>query len=187
MQSIDEVRTERLILARINRPDVESIVSLYGDPEVMALLGGIWTAEQTESLVAWFVEHWARLGFGPWTAREAISNHFVGLIGLLPVRLDDIVEVHIGYVLMPKFWRRGLATEATRAIVDIAFTALDFPSLTSYTVPNNLAARRVMEKAGFSFERNFTDEKGVPQVLYRLTRVKWRESGGMSPRPAARS
>jgi hypothetical protein len=36
MPSIDEVRTERLILSRVNRLDVEDVSSLYGDPEVMA-------------------------------------------------------------------------------------------------------------------------------------------------------
>jgi RimJ/RimL family protein N-acetyltransferase len=138
--------------------------------------------------VGWFVEHWARHGFGPWIAREAISNQFVGLIGLLhQVLVDEIAEVHPGYVLRRQFWGRGLATESLRAVTGIAFSVLNFPSLAGFTSPSNVSARRVMEKVGFSFERNFTDAKGVPQVLYRLTQPKWRDSAGMFPGQIAKS
>jgi RimJ/RimL family protein N-acetyltransferase len=36
----------------------------------------------------------------------------------------------------------------------------------SFTLPNNLASRRVMDKAGFRYERNFI-HANLPHVLYR--------------------
>ena len=40
-------------------------------------------------------------------------------------------------------------------------------SVVSFTLPGNLASRRVMEKLGFRFERE-TTYAGLPHVLYRL-------------------
>ena len=37
----------------------------------------------------------------------------------------------------------------------------------SFTLPDNVASRRVMEKLGFRFERD-TPYAGLPHVLYRL-------------------
>ena len=36
----------------------------------------------------------------------------------------------------------------------------------AYTLPDNLASRRVMEKAGFAYEREI-QWVGMPHVLYR--------------------
>lgn len=175
MQIIDELRTERLILDRISSHDIENVASLYGDYEVMSMLGGSWTLAQTQVEVKKQSQHWTKHGFGPWIVRHAISNRFVGLSALLQERIEESTEVHIGYVLMREFWGQGFATELARAITDVGFSVVNCPSLVCYTVPTNLRARRVVEKAGFSFERNFSDKKGVPQVLYRLTQAMWRE------------
>jgi RimJ/RimL family protein N-acetyltransferase len=178
MQPIDEIRSERLTLSRIRSLDVENLTSLYSDSEVMATLGGSWTAGQTEVEIEKLLQHWAQHGFGPWMARESISTRLVGITGLLQIVLEEIAEVHVGYVLAREFWGQGLATEMARASAHAGLSILNLPSLISFTLPTNLASRRVMEKVGFSFERNFTDKKGVPQVLYRLTRATWRESAG---------
>ena len=176
MKPIDEVRTERLTLRRIGSLDVENLSSLYGDSEVMAMLGGSWTAAQTEVEVEKLLQHWEQYGFGPWIARQSISTRFVGITGLLRIVIEEVAEVHVGYVLAREFWGQGLATEMARASAHVGLSTLDLPSLVSFTLPTNLASRRVMEKVGFSFERNFTDKKGVPQVLYRLSQATWRES-----------
>jgi ribosomal-protein-alanine N-acetyltransferase len=98
MQRIGEVRTERLILQRIGSLDVENMRSLHGDPNVMAALGGIRTAAQTQAEVESLSKHWAQHGFGPWIVREAISNRFVGMGGLHRVSIEEVAEIAIGYM-----------------------------------------------------------------------------------------
>lgn len=41
--------------------------------------------------------------------------------------------------------------------------------LVAFTLPHNAASRRVMEKAGFAYERD-TEHAGLPHVLYRSRR-----------------
>jgi ribosomal-protein-alanine N-acetyltransferase len=170
MQHIDHVRTDRLFLTRITSLDIENLSCLYGDAEVMAMLGGSMTSVQIEVQTNDLLRHWAEHGFGPWVVRDAVSDRFIGIGCLLYILIDAVVEVHVGYALGRELWGQGFATEFARASIRIGFSVLGFPALVSFTAPSNLAARRVMEKVGFSFERDFTDKKGVPQVLYRLTR-----------------
>ena len=51
----------------------------------------------------------------------------------------------------------------------MAFDVLGLPDLVTYTLPGNLASRRVMEKLGFTYEREVV-HADLPHVLYRLTR-----------------
>jgi RimJ/RimL family protein N-acetyltransferase len=54
------------------------------------------------------------------------------------------------------------------AVADHAFRALDLSSLVAFTREENVASRRVMEKVGFVYERDFLDD-GVQNVLCRLS------------------
>ena len=77
-------------------------------------------------------------------------------------------EVEVAYALRVESWGNGLATEMARAAVQVAFANLGLPDLVAFTLPTNVASRRVMEKAGFAFERDVV-HADMPHVLYRLT------------------
>ena len=64
-------------------------------------------------------------------------------------------------------WGQGLASELSEAAVRIGFDELGLDEIVAFTLPNNLGSRRVMEKAGFLYEREF-EWKGRPHVLYRI-------------------
>ncbi len=36
-------------------------------------------------------------------------------------QIDDADEIEVGYALLPRYWKIGLATEMARAMVEIAF------------------------------------------------------------------
>jgi ribosomal-protein-alanine N-acetyltransferase len=71
-----------------------------------------------------------------------------------------------------------LATEGARAVVRYGFEELGLDSVVSFTVPENLRSRRVMEKIGMTHDpRDDFDHPLLPEghplrrhVLYRLTR-----------------
>ena len=50
--------------------------------------------------------------------------------------------------------------------VDAVRPPRDWRDLIAFTLPDNLASRRVMEKAGFAYEREIL-HAGLPHVLYR--------------------
>ncbi len=73
--------------------------------------------------------------------------------------------VEVAWAIVPKRWGQGLATELALASVEVAFDWLGLAELIAFTLPGNLASRRVMEKAGFAYEREI-EHAGLPHVLY---------------------
>jgi RimJ/RimL family protein N-acetyltransferase len=57
-------------------------------------------------------------------------------------------SVELGYWISRGFWRRGIATEAATALIDIA-RAIGLPRLEASHFTDNPASARVLEKLGF--------------------------------------
>jgi hypothetical protein len=53
--------------------------------------------------------------------------------------------------------------------VDTGFQDLDLAELVALTLPHNAASRGVMEKVGFTYDRDIV-HAGLAHVLYRLAR-----------------
>jgi [ribosomal protein S5]-alanine N-acetyltransferase len=76
----------------------------------------------------------------------------VGNIGIL--LKDDIhrINAEIGYFLSEKYWGRGIAPRAVKAITSYAFSNFDIVRVFAETFSDNLRSRRTLEKAGFNLE-----------------------------------
>lgn len=70
------------------------------------------------------------------------------LIGCIGIDMDEAVP-EFGYWLARDHWGRGYATEAGRAVLDIARRALRLPRLRAGHFTDNPASGRVLEKLGF--------------------------------------
>jgi ribosomal-protein-alanine N-acetyltransferase len=183
MESIITFRTDRLIAERLRFEDLDELCRMHRDPRVMATLGGLRSAAQTQQFLRDNLRHWAQHGYGLWTFRSQADGRFVGRGGLRHVHVGGRDEVELAYALMAAFWGRGLATEMAKALVTVAFEPLGMADIVAFTLATNLASRRVMEKVGFQFERDLA-HAGLPHVLYRITR---RDGGEIfEGHPAAR-
>ena len=111
------------------------------------------------------VEHWERHGFGMWLLRYRESGEFVGRGGLQRTEVEGEWVIEVGWALIPAWWGRGVATELAHASVEAAFDELALDRLVAFTLPHNIASRRVMEKAGFGYERDIVHAE-MPHVLY---------------------
>ncbi len=176
--SIDALVTPRLTARRVQPEDFANWLRMHENPAVMATLGGLVGEEVTRQMLSENLEHWRQHGFGRWMYFDKSDETFVGRGGLKRVSIDGHDEIEVGYALMPEFWGRGLATEIAQASIAIAFNRLGFNELVSFTFPTNAASRRVMEKCGFHFQRNFV-WKELPHVLYRLRKTWWLVNGGL--------
>jgi ribosomal-protein-alanine N-acetyltransferase len=102
--------------------------------------------------------------------RARDDGRFVGRGGLRHLTLGGVPEVEINYALTADCWGRGLATEMATAFLDVAFRRLALSDVVAFTLPTNHGSRRVMEKLGFSYEREII-YTGLPHVLYRRQRA----------------
>jgi ribosomal-protein-alanine N-acetyltransferase len=162
-----ERRTPRLALRPLAGEDLPAIAAMHQDPRVMATLGGLRSHEESERFVAAMAEHWERHGFGLWMAHERETGAFAGRGGLHRVEVLGRPEVEVAYAFLPGFWGRGLATELARESVRVAFSELGLAELVGFTLLENAASRRVLEKLGFRYERDF-ERAGLPHRLFRL-------------------
>lgn len=139
---------------------------MHRDPAVMTSLGGLRSDEETASYLRDNLDHWDRYGYGMWLFRDGTNRRFVGRAGVRNTHVGGNDEVELAYALMAEYWNRGLATEMAREILDLASERLGLTDIVCFTLPTNLASRRVMEKAGFTYEGEVI-HAGLPHVLYR--------------------
>jgi ribosomal-protein-alanine N-acetyltransferase len=174
--SVESLKTERLLLLRMRAEDADDLVAMQQDDRFIEVFGHRSPEEHIRRGVARTVEDWDRVGYGPWTLRDRGGGAFVGRGGLQRATIDGVDEVELGYALRPEWWGRGLATEVSRAALELAFERLELPNVVAFTMPTNVRSRRVMEKLGFTFERDIVWSE-LPHVLYRLHRDEWRGAG----------
>ncbi len=76
----------------------------------------------------------------------------IGSIGLHP--LSDIFRfnMELGYWVAEPYWKRGIATEAVRQMVDYGFSEFPVNRIFARPFARNQASCRVLEKAGFTLE-----------------------------------
>jgi ribosomal-protein-alanine N-acetyltransferase len=77
------------------------------------------------------------------------------MVGYCGLRyLNEMNEVEVLYGLAKPYWGRGIATQAAKATVAYGFNVANLDKLIAMALPNNLASRRVIEKAGLQYEKS---------------------------------
>ena len=99
------------------------------------------------------------------------------VVGGCGVALQDGAP-DLGYWLGVKYWNKGYATEAARAVVDFAFTELSHDTLSAGARVTNPASRRILEKCGFQWTgvglcRIRALNSSAPIDRFRLDRGLW--------------
>jgi RimJ/RimL family protein N-acetyltransferase len=97
-------------------------------------------------------------------------NELVGGIGL-----DGGDEVELGYWIARAHWGKGIATEAGRAVVDLADASLRLPKLKASHAIDNPASGRVLGKIGFRPTGAFADLHSQGRGCMIRTRLFARE------------
>jgi ribosomal-protein-alanine N-acetyltransferase len=171
--------TERLLVRPWTVDDAEAAFAIYGDPEVWRYMGGgdghadvAQSRAALERIVARYAE---RPGLGLWAIVEKATGEIVGSVELVP--LDGGPEIEVGYHLARRAWGRGIASEATRGAVRHAFETLELPRVVGVVYPDNLASRRVLEKAGLTYEKHGR-WYGWDLDYFSLDAGRWRRTDG---------
>ena len=163
------LETERLVLRRLQRTDLDSLYALYRDPDIRRYFpDGTRTLEETsEELDVFLHGHPKRPELGLWATIEKKSGAFLGRCGLLPWTIEGRPEVELAYLIDKARWREGFATEASLGIVAYARDALRLERLICLVMPGNEASAGVARKVGMQLERDFADEYGPCHIYAR--------------------
>jgi len=164
-----ELRTARLALRPLAPADRDALHRLWTDPDVRRYL---WDDRVIElATVDEVIEKSAALfaaeGFGLFALREPDGAELLGAVGIY--RLQPGGEPELIYSLARAWWGRGLASEASRAVIADAFERLGFARVLARTDLPNRASIAVMERLGMAYEGE-RPENGRPTVSYTLPR-----------------
>ena len=85
-----------------------------------------------------------------------VAGQAVGSIALHPQADIHRKNAELGFWLAQPFWGQGIITEAIRRVVAHGFQTLDITRIFARPFGTNRASQRVLEKAGFSLEAQFT-------------------------------
>jgi RimJ/RimL family protein N-acetyltransferase len=156
----DRFETARLVLLKPRAVDAKAIFERYAsDPDVTRLLG--WSRHRsiadTDAFLRFCAEAWQRWPAGPYLMRSRETDELLGSTGF---EFHKPRHAWTGYVLAKDAWSKGYATEALRAIVDLA-PGLGVTQLSALCHPSHSASQRVLEKCGF-----VRDELGTRQMEY---------------------
>ena len=147
---MNNLQTQRLILQPLQASDKPVYTALLGHPEVIRYCFDPLTAEQIEAsfhdrLVPWGPNstHWLCLAMSLKT-----DGGFVGVTGFV----KNGTEADLGYMLLPEFSGRGLATESLQAVITFA-KSQGVARLRANITEGNVASERVVKKCGFTLSR----------------------------------
>jgi RimJ/RimL family protein N-acetyltransferase len=179
------LHTDRIKLVPLSDEHRELEVELDSDPEVMRYLTG---RGRTRAQV--MAAHQLRLataepvpGLGFWVG--FVGEQFVGWWLLEPPGWAEQRTVEgqaeLGYRLLRRHWRQGLASEGSRELLRHAFEDLGLHRVFAQTMTVNSGSRATMAAVGLQYIRTFhdDDDEGLPGselggVEYAITRDEWR-------------
>lgn len=100
--------------------------------------------EQAKTFLGWITRQASPTVWAIDVAKEA-----VGGIGIEMHSDVERVSAEIGYWLGQKYWNRGIATDALKAVTKEAFNRFDITRLYAVPFADHAASVRVLEKAGY--------------------------------------
>jgi len=177
------IRTERLVLRRWADADHDPFAAMNADPVVMEHMQGSLTREASDAFVDRIERHWDEHGWGLWAVEVPGVAPFVGYVGLWPADYVADGMVEVGWRVASAHWGFRYSTEAAREALRVRFEEVGLDEIVSFTVPQNIRSRRVMERIGLrrdaagDFDNPRVDAIAYPHlvahVLYRLGRDEW--------------
>jgi RimJ/RimL family protein N-acetyltransferase len=164
--------TARLVLRPLTMDDVDALAPLHAQESFWRFpFGRGWSREETVAFLERTLARYADPGLGVCAVVVRDTGELAGWAGLaVPQFLPEVLPaVEVGWRLGNQFWGRGYATEAGGEWVRYGFDVLGLDEIVSIYEPDNVASRAVMDRLGFTFERDTVDpERGIPlRVMIR--------------------
>jgi RimJ/RimL family protein N-acetyltransferase len=170
------IETARLVMRAPSKRDLDGIVELANNLKVAQMTATIphpYTKKDAES---WLEKVSSGRGHSMVLFVKGEKRVLVGVAGF--GHRGEEYNPEIGYWIGETHWGRGFATEASRALIDHAFSETGIDALSASCRINNASSRRVIDKCGFQWVGAGLNQvkalgASVPVDRFVLSRRTW--------------
>lgn len=117
----------------------------------------------------------SKCGFGLWAVVLKETGKFIGDCGITIQDIDGEMLPEIGYHIHKKYWRKGFAKEAARAVRDWVFLNTQYDTIYSYMKYTNIGSYSTALANGMKKVKEYPDPKNVISYAYAITRDEWKK------------
>lgn len=165
-------KSKRLLFRKLTESDIPTWKVFFDQNPRIDFLGIDVSKSNEELAKEWIFAQFKRYTeqqFGHLAAVEKSSGDFIGMGGILPRIINNQQEYEIGYSLLPKFWRKGYATEIAQQLKLFAIQKqLNTKRLISIIHVENTASANVAQKNGMTILET-TTYNNMPVNIYSIT------------------
>lgn len=146
------LRTRRCLIRETTTEDVDAFYRIYSDPAITEYMEGLYPdVEEERQYVREYIEKvYTFFGFGIWTVVEQAGGEVIGRAGLC--YREGFDDPELGFIIGVPWQRQGYAEEVCRAILDYAWTALEFRRVQVLVETENRPSLKLCERLGFCSE-----------------------------------
>ena len=156
------IETERLIIRQFKDEDYKRVYEVCNDYELAKTTLGI-PIPYTEEIAKGFIEKTKQRIQENYSYELAVcfKNNpekvvgCISLVGINPVAR----KAEMGYWVDRELWCKGIATEASQAIIKFGFEKLNLHSIMARHFKENLASGKVMQKCGMNYVGTMHDNE----------------------------
>ncbi len=176
--------TERLTLRAFEEDDAKPIFEWAKNPNLTRFT--LWDHHKTVAESLAFVSDYARMRYfegtpEPYAITLTPSIIPIGACGCFWVSEPNRI-MELGYWVAEPYWGKGIAVEASRAVLTLAFREYSPIRMQARVIAGNTASSRVLEKIGFRYEgthRSALFRRGRYEdvMMYSWLRIEWEMAG----------
>lgn len=166
--------TDRLILRSWTPEDLPVFSAMNSDSRVMRHFPALLTSSESKAMYDRIQEEFRVKGWGLYAVEIKSTGEFIGYVGLHGIGFDaGFSGIEIGWRLAAHHHNNGYATEAAKAVLELARKA-GIPCLYSFTATSNAPSENVMRKIGMTKIGEFEHPALSPDsplrthLLYRI-------------------
>ena len=181
--TLPTLTTDRLTLRPLRAADAPAVFRLVNDYGVAGNLARVPFPYKESVAEGWIGSTHEQASRGDGYHLGIVQDGtLIGCAGLTMNR-GDAGEAELGYWVGAKFWGRGYAREAARALLDWGFATLGLDRVVASALTDNAASQAVLRAVGFSqtgqgVQEFMSRNRAMPVVLFELDKPR-------DPTPAA--
>lgn len=154
-----KIETERLILRKFEYTDNENMLKHWiSDPEIQSLYSEpvYSTKQEVKELLDKYISSYDKSDYYRWAITLKETDECIGQIAYFLVdNNNNFAEIE--YCIGSLFQRKGLATEATKAVIKYGFHKMHLHKVQISHKSINIPSRKVIKKCGLVYEGTLRD------------------------------